>query len=79
MENANQPLVSCLTATYGRYSFLKEAISFFQDQDYPNKEMIILNNHPVPLVVELPNIKVFNFPGHRTLGECRNTLVDLTK
>jgi len=73
----SDPKVSCLTATHGRYSFLKEAITFFLDQDYPNKEMIILNNHEVPLIVDLPNIKVFNFPGHKTLGECRNTLVDL--
>jgi len=69
--------VSCLTATYGRYAVLCEAVSCFAEQDYPEKELIILNNHEVPLVCDLPNVTVINEPGHKTLGDCRNRLLEL--
>ena len=70
------PLVSCLTCTYGRYTWLKEAIQCFMLQDYDNRELIILNNHPVPLNIDLPQVRVINEPGHPTLGDCRNRLLD---
>jgi len=69
------PFVSCLTATYGRYKFLTEAVSCFLAQDYPEKELIILNNHPVPIVCEYSNVLVLNEPYYETLGDCRNRLI----
>ena len=72
-----QPLVSCLTATYGRYKVLQEAVSCFIEQDYPNRELIILNNHPVPLQCDLPQVTVYNEPGYESLGDCRNRLLEL--
>lgn len=58
------PKVSCICATRGRFASLCESVSFFILQDYPNKELIILNNHPVdiephPDLVK-HNIKVIN-------------------
>ncbi|HUS88004.1 MAG TPA: glycosyltransferase [Desulfosporosinus sp.] len=73
------PLVSCLTATYGRYTVLTEAISCFLAQDYPNKELIILNNHPAKLICDLPEVIIYNEPGYPTLGDCRNRLLDLAE
>lgn len=69
--------VSCLTATYGRYSVLCEAVTCFVEQDYPDKELIILNNHPVPLKCDLPQVTIFNEPEYETLGDCRNRLLEL--
>ena len=69
--------VSCLTATYGRYSVLCEAVSCFIEQDYENKELIILNNHPVQLSCDLPQVTVYNEPIYETLGDCRNRLIQL--
>ena len=51
-----KPLVSCLTATAGRFSVLREAVACFLAQDYPEKELVILNNHPTPLVCDLPGV-----------------------
>lgn len=72
-----KPLVSCLCATYGRYSVLREAVSCFIEQDYDNKELIILNNHDIPLVCKLPQVTVINGEHYPTLGDCRNRLLEL--
>jgi len=72
-----EPLVSCLTSTYGRYSVLREAVSCFLQQDYENKELIIFNNHHVPLNINFPNVRVINDdPLLPTLGDCRNRLLE---
>jgi len=72
-----QMLVSCLTATYGRYKVLREAVTCFVNQNYENKELIILNNHPVPILCNLPQVSVYNEPGYPSLGDCRNRLLEL--
>jgi glycosyltransferase involved in cell wall biosynthesis len=73
----NKPLISCCTSTYGRLSKLSETVSCFLDQDYDNKELIILNNHPLTLECNLPDIKIYNEPIYPTLGDCRNRLIEL--
>jgi hypothetical protein len=47
------------------------------EQDYPNKKLIILNNHPVPLSGDFPNVVIHNEPIYPTLGDCRNRLIEL--
>jgi glycosyltransferase involved in cell wall biosynthesis len=77
-----KPLVSCLTATYGRFSVLREALACFAWQTYPNKELIILNNHPEPLTLwsgVALEIRVINKPGFPNLGACRNFLLKEAK
>jgi hypothetical protein len=58
------PKVSCICPTRGRFETLRESISFFILQDYPNKELVIFNNHPVPLIPHPKlikhNIKIIN-------------------
>lgn len=71
------PKISCLTSTYGRLSKLNEAVSCFLNQDYENKQLIILNNHPIPLNCDFPNVIIYNEPIYPTLGDCRNRLIDL--
>ena len=46
MHNQNQPLVSCILATYDRREFLAQAIKFYKSQSYPNKELVILDDGP---------------------------------
>lgn len=43
--------VSCLMATHGRHGCVQRAIACFLAQDYPARELVILNNHPVPLAL----------------------------
>lgn len=58
---------------------LREAVTCFLEQDYENKELIILNNHPVGLRVDLPQVTIINRPGFPTLGDCRNFLLNMAK
>ena len=44
------PLVTALCPTYGRFSRLREALACFLAQDYPNKQLIILNDAPERIV-----------------------------
>lgn len=74
------PLVSCLMATHGRYEEVCRAVLDFLRQDYPNRELIILNNHPEPLSIPvddvmIQHVRIINEPGHATLGDCRNKLL----
>ena len=59
-----KPKISCICPTRGRFGVLRESISFFLLQDYPNKELIIFNNHPEPIIPHPKlikhNIKVIN-------------------
>lgn len=45
------PKVVCFCCTRGRFEILRKSISYFLAQDYENKELVILNNHEVPLVL----------------------------
>ncbi|MCC6944125.1 MAG: glycosyltransferase [Thermomicrobiales bacterium] len=59
------PLVSCIMPTYGRFSqhrrLVEEALESFLRQDYPNKELIILNDCPgQTLTFDHPDVRIFN-------------------
>lgn len=68
--------VSCLMATHGRWSKVCEALACFLSQDYPFKELVILNNHPQPLRFDHPEVRILNEPRYPNLGACRNRLID---
>jgi cellulose synthase/poly-beta-1,6-N-acetylglucosamine synthase-like glycosyltransferase len=45
-DKEGHPLIKVLTRTYGEHKTLtEEAIYSFLQQDYPNKQLIILNTH----------------------------------
>ena len=72
-----ESLISCICCTYGRYDILRQAVACFLEQDYQNKELIVVNNHPVPLCIEHPQIKVYNEAKYLTLGHCRTRSLEL--
>lgn len=76
-EQTDLPLVSCLMATHGRYTEVCRTVWDFLLQDYPNRELVILNNHPQPLQLPRkdPRVRIINEPGHATLGDCRRRLL----
>ena len=79
-----QPLVSCLCATYGRPILLGEAIKCFIDQDYSNKELIVLSDQVgvhLKLSIPLPeNIRIYEHPRRfDSLGQKRNYLRSLAR
>lgn len=81
----NLPLISCICPTFGRppgrQHLIEEAIQSFLLQDYPNKELIVLNDCPgQELVCNAPGVRVVNvserFP---SLGDKRNAGVALAR
>jgi len=77
----SKPLATCLCCTYGRPVLLGEAIKCFIDQDYDNKELIVLNDRvDVTLKMENcpDNIKIINYPTRfESLGAKRNYIKTL--
>jgi glycosyltransferase involved in cell wall biosynthesis len=72
---AEVPLVSCLCLTYARPELLRESIWCFLQQDWPNKELVILNDHPDPLYLDqfYPGVHLYNLPQRfPNLGAKRN-------
>ena len=82
---ASLPLVSCVCSTYNRpphyQHLLEEAIASFLLQDYPNKELIVLNDcFGQELICEEPGVRVVNvaerFP---SIGDKQNAAVGLAR
>lgn len=77
------PLISCVLVTYNRVPqhqwLLEEAIESFVRQDYPNAELIVLNDcGEQELVCDAPGVRVFNAPERfETLAEHWNLAVHL--
>ncbi|MDA1056182.1 MAG: glycosyltransferase family A protein [Planctomycetota bacterium] len=71
------PLISCIMPTYGRPRYVHEAVKMFLDQDYPAKELVILNDCAGQVFhCELPNVRVFNTSQRcSSLGEKRNECI----
>jgi len=38
------PKISCIMPTYNRREFIPQALKYFERQDYPNKELIIVDD-----------------------------------
>jgi len=47
--------------TYGRVEFLEESLHSFLIQDYPEKELVIVNDYPLQkLVFDHPQVRIYN-------------------
>lgn len=78
------PAVSCLMPTYNRRRFAERAIAFFLQQDYPNRQLIILDDGEEPiadLVAELnggaPPIRYHRLSTRQTIGRKRELACEL--
>ena len=71
----NPPLVSCIMPTYNRRRFVPHAIRYFLRQDYPQRELLIVDDGTdavKDLVPEDPRIRYLHFDRKRTIGAKRN-------
>jgi glycosyltransferase involved in cell wall biosynthesis len=69
------PLVSCIMPTANREDFIPSAIGNFLKQDYPNKELVIIDDGKqsvVQLVPDTPQIKYFYTDRIDKIGTKRN-------
>src|SRR5699024_3431283 len=75
----NLPKVSCLTVTANRRNLIRRAVRCFQNQSYPNKELVVIDDGEEDLEEvlqilpsgDLNYIKLTSQPGN-TLGKLRN-------
>jgi glycosyltransferase involved in cell wall biosynthesis len=53
------PLVSCVVPTANRAHYLARSVQYFMNQEYPNKELIIVynNDSDIPAISFPPNVK----------------------
>ncbi|HSX57322.1 MAG TPA: glycosyltransferase, partial [Sphingomonas sp.] len=75
-------LASCIMPTANRRGFVPEAIRQFLAQDYPNRELIIVDDGQdsiADLVPQDPSIRYYRLSGKRTLGAKRNLAVELAR
>jgi len=75
------PLVSCIIPTYNRAELLEKAIEQFLKQDYPNKELIIIDDSEIPFSKDLSNglpIKYIHTGIRETIGKKRNRACELS-
>src|SRR5262249_42175066 len=76
------PRVSSITQKYNRRQFVPQAIKYFLRQDYPHKELIILDDGTdkiSDLVPDLPEIQYTALPSKLRLGEKRNLAVEASR
>jgi len=69
------PLISCIMPTYNRRALLPLALRCFHDQDYPNKELIIVDDgedRVGDLTESLPDVRYSAFPSRLSIGAKRN-------
>ena len=75
------PLISCLCPTKNDPSIVKKAVNCFNNQTYPNKELILVTDEKNPHLEALKmfvggNIKLFEAPHGSVIGTLRNISVD---
>jgi len=71
----SDPLVSCTMPTHNRRPFVGRAIDYFLRQDYPNRELVVIDDGTDPvrdLVPDDPRICYVHLPARIPLGAKRN-------
>ena len=80
LELKANPLVSCIMPTRNRRGYVARAIEYFLRQDYPAKELVILDDGDDPiddLVPEVPGIGYHRLEHRTVLGAKRNLACEL--
>ena len=81
-EQSPTPLVSCVMPTFDRRPFVPQSVSYFLRQDYPAKELIIVDDSPEPvsdLLPTDPRIVYRRLEARTVLGAKRNLACDLAR
>jgi glycosyltransferase involved in cell wall biosynthesis len=76
----HHPLVSCIMPTFERPHFLPRAIGYFQAQDWPNRELVIVDDGRDPvddLVPDDRRIRYVHVDERRSIGAKRNLACEL--
>ncbi|HZK82316.1 MAG TPA: glycosyltransferase family 2 protein, partial [Humisphaera sp.] len=76
MTSESPPLVSCIMPTCDRRVFVPRAIAYFQRQDYPNKELIVVDDGADSIADLIPagdeRVRYVRLAKRTTVGGKRN-------
>jgi glycosyltransferase involved in cell wall biosynthesis len=81
-QRSDLPLVSCIMPTCNRAEFVLQSIRFFQRQDYPYRELIIIDDDAESLAERLPadeRLRYLRLPGRLSIGAKRNQACELAR
>jgi O-antigen biosynthesis protein len=81
-SEGDMPLVSCIMPTRNRRVFVQQALAYFERQDYPNLELIIVddgNESISDLVSAKPRVRYVSLPGQRSIGDKRNLACEMAR
>jgi glycosyltransferase involved in cell wall biosynthesis len=76
------PLVSCVMPTRNRRPWVAQAIAYFARQDYPDRELLVLDDgedRVADLIPDDPRIRYVALDGPLILGEKRNCACELAR
>ena len=79
---SDTPLVSCVMPTFDRRRFVPQAVRYFLRQDYPNKELVVVDDGPEPvgdLLPADPRIVYHRLETRTVLGAKRNLACQLAR
>lgn len=82
IHSESMPLVSCIMPTYNRRNFVTQALTYFLRQDYPNKELIILDDGTDAVEDLIPSderITYLRLSQRLTVGAKRNLACEQAK
>lgn len=74
-RDIREPFVSCIMPTCDRRPFIDRAIRYFLEQDYPNRELVVVDDGAdcvADLIPADPWIRYVRLPERRTIGAKRN-------
>jgi glycosyltransferase involved in cell wall biosynthesis len=76
------PLVSCIMPTHNRRAFVAKAIEYFLRQDYPARELVVLDDGDdkvADLVPAGPSVRYVALPERLRLGAKRNAAIEASR
>src|SRR6266851_4504972 len=76
------PLVSCVMATRDRHDYVLQSVRYFERQDYPNRELIILDDGEAGLSNAIPSsdrVRYVRIPRRASIGAKRNRGCELAR
>ena len=68
--------ITAICPTYGRFELLRAAVGCFVTQTHADRDLLILNDAPVPIECDVPGVRVINETGFDSLGEKYARLLD---
>jgi glycosyltransferase involved in cell wall biosynthesis len=76
------PLVSCLMPTHGREAFVAQAVDYFLRQDYPSRELVVVDDGSEPvrdLLPEDPRVVYVRLQRRASTGAKRNLAAEVAR